>query len=569
MTSIGLKERVRENAREYCEWETFNPSCAEDEVVVITRAKYGRMVLGRCVKKDYGHIGCETDVTSELDRECSGRRACKKPIISLHNKRSCPTDFKSYLEAGYECVKVAVPSVGCSGPRTAPALLDAPSGTIASLVARNLSCPLRIQVEDYQRIHVTLIDFTVPRGSDPWFDTPHVINTPSAHTNCQPYAILTEVRPDGITSVNSSICGSARRETSVYTSSGSILDVHVTSYQEEKHFLIKYEALGCKPLLAPADARVETDGDHATVQCNSTDEAWHLTCRGTGWIGSIGNCSNVAHGGTEDDWEMGGLRVSDFPFGILIVVALGVAIGVAIGVVMLVGVLTYMRRRRRRKVRSRSNYILKPVSDDINDLNKSTCSECHTDCTPMLIKRSSVDECSLTASTPCSRRQYACSWPRNRPLPVPSSAMRPSEVDLNDLEADGGLLSSELHTPGSPPPGSEFRTLPMRDTQNAPVVCPQGTIYNMAPRQDSGLIPSVFTTFKPVRSANEAASTSNGQCPNVYFVEGGRRPQDNITPYYFKFDAPQGGCPHDPSHRPDVVQGCALCQASMSSIPET
>lgn len=127
---------IGENAREYCEWETFNPSCAEDEVVVITRAKYGRMVLGRCVKKDYGHIGCETDVTSELDRECSGRRACKKPIISLHNKRSCPTDFKSYLEAGYECVKglsllissnLAMDRVGpLESPKRKCAMIEAP-----------------------------------------------------------------------------------------------------------------------------------------------------------------------------------------------------------------------------------------------------------------------------------------------------------------------------------------------------------------------------------------------------------------------------------------------------------
>jgi hypothetical protein len=136
---------------------------------------------------------------------------------------------------------VALPAFGCSGPRASPARLDAPSGTISSLVARNLSCPLRIQVEDYQRIHITLVDFTVPRGSDPWFDTPHVINTPSAHSHCQPYAILTEVRPDGLATANQSICGTARRETNVYTSTGSILDVQVTSLQEEKHFLIKYE----------------------------------------------------------------------------------------------------------------------------------------------------------------------------------------------------------------------------------------------------------------------------------------------------------------------------------------
>ena len=36
----------------------FEASCAEDEVVVMTTAQYGRMRPGRCVKKDYGYIGC-------------------------------------------------------------------------------------------------------------------------------------------------------------------------------------------------------------------------------------------------------------------------------------------------------------------------------------------------------------------------------------------------------------------------------------------------------------------------------------------------------------------------------
>ena len=93
------------DVKEYCEWESFNANCAKDEIIIIEYAKYGRMNLGRCVTKNYGHIGCGTDVTAAFDRNCSGRNQCDIPIISLHDKRSCPKDFKSYLEAGYSCIK--------------------------------------------------------------------------------------------------------------------------------------------------------------------------------------------------------------------------------------------------------------------------------------------------------------------------------------------------------------------------------------------------------------------------------------------------------------------------------
>ena len=93
------------DVREYCEWESFNATCGPDEVIMIHSARYGRMNLGRCVTQNYGNIGCGSDVTAEFDAQCSGRHQCLITVISLHNKRSCPKDFKSYVEAGYHCQK--------------------------------------------------------------------------------------------------------------------------------------------------------------------------------------------------------------------------------------------------------------------------------------------------------------------------------------------------------------------------------------------------------------------------------------------------------------------------------
>ena len=49
MFSVGV--------RDYCETETFNASCHHGEVIVMKSALYGRMRLGRCVRKDLGYIG--------------------------------------------------------------------------------------------------------------------------------------------------------------------------------------------------------------------------------------------------------------------------------------------------------------------------------------------------------------------------------------------------------------------------------------------------------------------------------------------------------------------------------
>ena len=50
-----------------CQWESYKAECGADEVVVIEAALYGRMSYGRCVKRDYGYVGCFADVTPQAD----------------------------------------------------------------------------------------------------------------------------------------------------------------------------------------------------------------------------------------------------------------------------------------------------------------------------------------------------------------------------------------------------------------------------------------------------------------------------------------------------------------------
>ena len=91
--------------QEYCQWEEFSAQCAEDEMVVFTNAVYGRMRLGRCVNRDFGFIGCGTNVLTTMHRECSGRRECQFGVTNLHGNHDCSNDLTAYLAASYECVK--------------------------------------------------------------------------------------------------------------------------------------------------------------------------------------------------------------------------------------------------------------------------------------------------------------------------------------------------------------------------------------------------------------------------------------------------------------------------------
>jgi hypothetical protein len=92
--------------RDYCEGETFSARCPENEVIVMQKATFGRMRIGRCVKVDMGYIGCSKDVLDVADDHCSGRRECdvSLPDPAFEAKQPC-LELKSYLEASYSCLK--------------------------------------------------------------------------------------------------------------------------------------------------------------------------------------------------------------------------------------------------------------------------------------------------------------------------------------------------------------------------------------------------------------------------------------------------------------------------------
>ena len=93
---------------QYCQFDTFTATCARDEVIVMEKALYGRIAIGKCVKSDFGFLGCYTDVLPLVDKLCSGRRTCKQQVVDptfVGQDKPCNNEFKNYLEAQYTCVK--------------------------------------------------------------------------------------------------------------------------------------------------------------------------------------------------------------------------------------------------------------------------------------------------------------------------------------------------------------------------------------------------------------------------------------------------------------------------------
>ena len=92
---------------EYCNGSPFSPHCADNEIIVMQFAKYGRMKLGKCLHSDLGYLGCSSDVLAQFDEQCSGKRTCEIWATDRHITAvgGCMHGLLRYLEASYSCVE--------------------------------------------------------------------------------------------------------------------------------------------------------------------------------------------------------------------------------------------------------------------------------------------------------------------------------------------------------------------------------------------------------------------------------------------------------------------------------
>ena len=84
--------------QEFCQWESFNATCRQNEVIMMEHARYGRMSVGRCVNKYFDEVGCKTNVLTFMDSRCSGRRNCVITVasIAMEGFRPCSEELTSF-----------------------------------------------------------------------------------------------------------------------------------------------------------------------------------------------------------------------------------------------------------------------------------------------------------------------------------------------------------------------------------------------------------------------------------------------------------------------------------------
>ena len=90
-----------------CRREEFKANCMYNEALLITSGTYGHLYLGRCIPRDFGHFGCQSDVLSLIDARCSGKRSCAMSIRDPELEQrepECARDLVTFLEVSYHCV---------------------------------------------------------------------------------------------------------------------------------------------------------------------------------------------------------------------------------------------------------------------------------------------------------------------------------------------------------------------------------------------------------------------------------------------------------------------------------
>jgi len=84
---------------------------------MILSARYGRMKIGRCVKREPGfepmlqdprYLGCYTDVLHTLSALCSGKSVCTLRVSHVKDQidgaMPCYDNLIMYVEVSYICV---------------------------------------------------------------------------------------------------------------------------------------------------------------------------------------------------------------------------------------------------------------------------------------------------------------------------------------------------------------------------------------------------------------------------------------------------------------------------------
>lgn len=102
-----------ETVTESCERETFTARCPYSQQIIITKALYGHMALGKCLTVDFGHLGCAADITDIVSQRCDGKQKCEIDIDDdeIVNEEPCLNGLELYMEITHACIPGKIKSL--------------------------------------------------------------------------------------------------------------------------------------------------------------------------------------------------------------------------------------------------------------------------------------------------------------------------------------------------------------------------------------------------------------------------------------------------------------------------
>ncbi|ELU18017.1 hypothetical protein CAPTEDRAFT_197657 [Capitella teleta] len=287
---IFLCEQSSGDVQETCTGHNFSAQCGREEIILMERAAFGRMKLGKCIRTEFGHLGCQQDVISKFDALCSGKNSCTMQriikqdfgIVSSHN--GCPGELELYLETDYTCVRgVDVRSI-CSRPGKALQIENKPSYLTSDQITAS-SCLINPQSRSIvmsmtaslgQQINVTLVDLHAASAS-----------SQQRQGGCLDYGQIIESK----TRQQKRICGGGhQRERWLMTSNSNLVEARFPQNMQGR-FMLRLQAIGCADLSTPNGGWIKRVGDSISVGCFTSKQTWHLTCKSNRWSGVIGNCT--------------------------------------------------------------------------------------------------------------------------------------------------------------------------------------------------------------------------------------------------------------------------------------
>ena len=91
---------------EACDHEFFTARCPFSQHLLITKALYGHIGIGRCVGVDLGYFGCYADVQGIVSERCNGKQRCEIaiPDVEIATTKTCVRGIAMYLDASYACI---------------------------------------------------------------------------------------------------------------------------------------------------------------------------------------------------------------------------------------------------------------------------------------------------------------------------------------------------------------------------------------------------------------------------------------------------------------------------------